>query len=101
MSADLVGTTAIVTGGARGIGAATVESLAKAGSRVLVLDIDGREAEAVAQRTGGVGYQVDARDSSALERFFDRLPAGRRRELRNSSESRRAGRCPAEAGPWP
>ena len=73
--ADLTGTTGIVTGGARGIGAATVELLAKAGCRVWVLDIDGVEASSVAQRVGGIAHQVDARDAVALERFFQGLDA--------------------------
>src|SRR5262245_38600092 len=36
---ELDGTGALVTGGASGIGAATVESLRKAGARVAVLDL--------------------------------------------------------------
>lgn len=73
MPADLTGATAIVTGGAHGIGAATVESLARAGCRVLVLDIDGDEASVVAGRVNGAAYQVDACDGVALERFFRHL----------------------------
>jgi len=41
----LTGKLAIVTGGARGIGAGIVRALAAQGARVAVLDLDGAEAE--------------------------------------------------------
>src|SRR5690349_20056808 len=44
----LMGKTAIVTGGARGIGAGIARVLASQGARVAVLDLDGAEAEKTA-----------------------------------------------------
>src|SRR3954447_12357545 len=47
------GKTAIVTGGARGIGRAIVERLASEGSNVLIADIDEATGKAVAAEIGG------------------------------------------------
>ena len=60
-SRPLDGKVALVTGGARGIGAATARALAREGARVVVLDRPGDEAEAarVAQEVGGVPLMVD------------------------------------------
>jgi 3-oxoacyl-[acyl-carrier protein] reductase len=54
---------ALVTGGARGIGAAVSRELARAGARVAVNYRSGREAaEAVAQEIGGIAVQADVSD---------------------------------------
>lgn len=42
----------LVTGGASGLGKATVERFVKNGGRVVVLDIQGARAQEVAQRLG-------------------------------------------------
>ena len=57
----------VVTGGARGIGAAIADELARHGARLAILDLDGAAAEARAtelQRGGAVahGYQCDVSD---------------------------------------
>ena len=57
---DLKGKTAVVTGGAKGIGAATVKLFEKAGARVHVLDI-----------ASGVDVTDEARVKSAFERIGD------------------------------
>jgi NAD(P)-dependent dehydrogenase (short-subunit alcohol dehydrogenase family) len=49
----LDGKVAIVTGAAKGIGAAIVEACAREGARVAALDLDGAGAEALAARRGG------------------------------------------------
>ena len=57
----LDGKVALVTGAARGIGAATARALAREGARVVVLDRPGDEAHAakVAQEVGGLPLMVD------------------------------------------
>ncbi|WP_405497015.1 3-hydroxybutyrate dehydrogenase [Nocardia sp. NBC_00511] len=63
----LKGRTALVTGGASGIGAACARELAACGARVIVADIDGEGAERVAGEIDGHAWQVDLLDVSALE----------------------------------
>ena len=53
---------ALVTGGARGIGEATARALAEAGAEVIVADIEGPRAEAVARRIGGHAVACDVSD---------------------------------------
>ena len=56
----------IVTGAARGIGAAIAERFAVDGAAVAVLDRDGEGATAVAARVGGVAVTVDLADPQAV-----------------------------------
>jgi len=48
----LAGKVAVVTGGASGIGLATVRRFAAEGARVMIGDVDGQEAFDVASRLG-------------------------------------------------
>jgi NAD(P)-dependent dehydrogenase (short-subunit alcohol dehydrogenase family) len=70
---------AIVTGGARGIGAGIARCLAAEGARVALIDIDGPDAEAMAAALGGetIGLAADAsRDvemAAATERAVERF----------------------------
>ena len=59
MSEDLAGRTAVVTGGASGIGEACAIRLAAAGASVVVADINLGAAEAVAALLGGRAFEVD------------------------------------------
>ncbi|MEU4014284.1 3-hydroxybutyrate dehydrogenase [Microbacterium sp. NPDC028030] len=63
---DLRGRRALVTGGASGIGAACVREFAGAGARVIVADVDGDAAHALAAEVGGEAWQVDLSDAAAL-----------------------------------
>jgi NAD(P)-dependent dehydrogenase (short-subunit alcohol dehydrogenase family) len=56
----LVDQVAIVTGGARGIGGATARRLAEEGARVLVVDVDGDEAQRNVERIRATGGQAEA-----------------------------------------
>lgn len=61
---------ALVTGGSRGIGAATALALAERGWTVHVNYIEQKEkAEAVAKRTGGIAVQADVADQQQVERM--------------------------------
>jgi NAD(P)-dependent dehydrogenase (short-subunit alcohol dehydrogenase family) len=78
---SLADRTAVVTGGARGIGAAICLRLAEAGARVVVADLDEDVARSVAeslQRAYGhaaIGEQVDVADEASVERLADRAVA--------------------------
>ncbi|MFI5084831.1 MAG: 3-hydroxybutyrate dehydrogenase [Actinomycetales bacterium] len=63
----LAGRTALVTGGASGIGAAVVRRLSAAGARVTIADLDGGAAAALAAEVGGTAWTVDLSDTAALE----------------------------------
>lgn len=63
---DLSGRRALVTGGASGIGAACVRSLAAAGAHVIVADLDGDAASTLASEVGGEAWRVDLTDTAAL-----------------------------------
>ncbi|GAB4587024.1 3-hydroxybutyrate dehydrogenase [Nocardia sp. IFM 10818] len=63
----LAGRSALVTGGASGIGAACARELAARGVAVTVADIDGLGAKAVAAEIGGQAWEVDLHDVAALE----------------------------------
>ena len=70
--------TAIVTGGARGIGAATAERLARDGNAVAVIDLDESAcAETVGRiRSAGgtaIAIEADVADTAAVERAIDRV----------------------------
>jgi len=62
------GRRAFVTGGARGIGAAIATRLAAEGAEVVVGDLDGTAAEALAARIGARAVTIDVADVAAAER---------------------------------
>jgi 3-oxoacyl-[acyl-carrier protein] reductase len=69
---------AVVTGGGRGIGAATSKRLAEAGAFVAVVDQDAGGATRTAKEIGVAGgealhFQADVTDSFAIERLFDQV----------------------------
>jgi 3-hydroxybutyrate dehydrogenase len=67
MTSDLDGRTALVTGGAGGIGLACVCALAAAGAKVHVVDIDGERTEAVAAEVGGWAHVADLTDPGTID----------------------------------
>src|SRR6202049_5384345 len=64
--------TAIVTGGASGIGKATCEGLARDGYRVAIVDRDELGAHAVPEAIGGSAFACDVTDERAVATTFDR-----------------------------
>ncbi len=69
---------ALVTGGARGIGFAIAEELARRGASVAVCDIDGAQAEASAARLAELGVRtlagkVDVSDAAQFEAFMEKV----------------------------
>jgi 3-oxoacyl-[acyl-carrier protein] reductase len=69
---SLEGKTALVTGGSRGIGAAIVRELARAGASVVVgYRSGGEEAEAIAGEVGGRALQADVADPAEARRLVE------------------------------
>ncbi|MYQ98249.1 MULTISPECIES: 2,3-dihydro-2,3-dihydroxybenzoate dehydrogenase [unclassified Streptomyces] len=66
---ELAGRLALVTGAARGIGAAVAEELAARGARVLATDVDGAAVAALSARHEGriTGRVLDVTDAAAVE----------------------------------
>lgn len=61
------GQAAIVTGGASGLGGATVDLLAKAGAKVTIFDLNAELGEARAKEIGGKFIKVNVTDESEVE----------------------------------
>ena len=66
----LEGRSALVTGGASGIGAATTRRLAAEGARVVVADIDPAGAQAVADAIGATAIAFDLGEPADVERLI-------------------------------
>jgi len=60
------GMSAIVTGGASGLGAATTERLAADGLNVVVFDLDSAQGSAQAEKVGGTFIQVDVAEPDSV-----------------------------------
>jgi NAD(P)-dependent dehydrogenase (short-subunit alcohol dehydrogenase family) len=68
---DLRDRVALITGGARGIGFATGEALARRGASIALVDLDGGEVADAAGRLGrdrAIGLVADVTDAAAIER---------------------------------
>ncbi|EXG81170.1 SDR family NAD(P)-dependent oxidoreductase [Cryptosporangium arvum] len=64
---DINGASAIVTGGASGIGAAAARQLAAKGATVVVADLQAEKGEALAKEIGGVFLTVDVTDTDQIK----------------------------------
>ena len=62
---DISGQSAIVTGAASGLGAATAAMLAEAGAKVAILDVNADAALAVATKIGGLALSCDVTSADA------------------------------------
>ncbi|MEL6125607.1 MAG: SDR family NAD(P)-dependent oxidoreductase [Pseudomonadota bacterium] len=67
------GITAVVTGGASGLGEASARALAAEGVRVGILDRDAERGESVAAEIGGTFAAVDVSDSASVAGALDAL----------------------------
>jgi 3-oxoacyl-[acyl-carrier protein] reductase len=77
-SRPLSGRRALVTGAARGIGAAIAETLARDGAEVVLLDVPQAKSdlEALAARLGGQALTLDIGAADASTQLLEHLPAG-------------------------
>ncbi len=77
--------TAVVTGGASGLGAATARKLAERGARVAIFDFNAQAGEALASELGGVFCRVDVTSDEDVQAGFARARAalGQERVLVN------------------
>ncbi|GAA4641101.1 SDR family NAD(P)-dependent oxidoreductase [Gordonia humi] len=64
---ELNGASAIVTGGASGIGAASARRLAARGAKVVIADLKAEDGEALAKEIDGVFVTVDVTDTAQIE----------------------------------
>lgn len=92
---------AVVTGGASGLGAATARALASKGVRVALFDLDRTRGEAVAAEIGAVFCKVDVtRDESVAAGFAAaRAANGQERILVNCAGIAPAARTLSRSGP--
>jgi len=66
---DLSGRTAVITGGASGIGRACAVRFAAAGAKPVILDLNEEAARKVAAETGGEAIGIDLGDLDAVDRL--------------------------------
>ncbi|WP_433499560.1 SDR family NAD(P)-dependent oxidoreductase [Sphaerimonospora sp. CA-214678] len=64
---DLNGASAIVSGGASGLGEATARELAGAGATVVIADLNAERGKAIADEIGGVFAQTDVSDEASVQ----------------------------------
>jgi NAD(P)-dependent dehydrogenase (short-subunit alcohol dehydrogenase family) len=72
---ELKGLSAVVTGGASGLGAATARALAAEGVKVAIFDRDPEKGEAMATEVGGVFCHVDVTDEASVDAGFEKARA--------------------------
>jgi len=67
----LNGKTALITGSARGLGAAIAEHYVEQGAQVIINDLSLAQAQATASRLGGHALACDVSDSTAVAQMFN------------------------------
>ncbi|MFC8726721.1 3-oxoacyl-ACP reductase [Streptomyces bacillaris] len=99
-AAPLAGRTALVTGAARGIGAAVASVLTRDGARVIALDVPGarEELERTAARLGATPLPLDITAPDAADRIAAAAPDGLGVLVHNAgiTRDRRLANMPAE-----
>lgn len=71
---------AVVTGGASGLGEATVRALAAQGVKVAIFDLNDAKGEKVAAELGGVFCKVDVTDDASVDAGFEKARAAHGQE---------------------
>jgi NAD(P)-dependent dehydrogenase (short-subunit alcohol dehydrogenase family) len=76
---------AVITGGASGLGAATARKLASMGAKVALFDLNAEKGEALAKELGGVFCEVNVTDDASVDAGFakSRAAIGQERILIN------------------
>lgn len=74
------GISAVITGGASGLGEATVRALAAKGAKVAIFDLNEENGEAIAQSVGGIFCKVDVTDDASVEAGFAKARAAHGQE---------------------
>ena len=76
---------AVITGGASGLGAATARALAAKGVKVAIFDLQAEKGEALAKELGGVFCEVNVTDDASVDAGFakSRAAIGQERILVN------------------
>src|SRR3954451_1282702 len=72
---DVNGVSAVVTGGASGLGEATARELARRGSKVAIFDRDTGRGETVASEFGGIFCEVDVTSDEKVKDAFEKARA--------------------------
>lgn len=70
---NLDGQIAVVTGGANGIGAGIVTSLSKAGAKVMILDINEEQGQALAEKVDGQFFKTDITNQEQVQEVIDQI----------------------------
>ncbi|MFE7461829.1 3-oxoacyl-ACP reductase [Streptomyces sp. NPDC057554] len=101
-AAPLAGRTALVTGAARGIGAAVASVLARDGARVIALDVPGvrEELARTADRLGATALPLDITAPDAAERIAAAAPDGLGVLVHNAGITRDRRLANMPAGHW-
>ncbi|WP_028933177.1 SDR family NAD(P)-dependent oxidoreductase [Pseudonocardia spinosispora] len=90
---DIAGASAIVTGGASGLGEATARRLAQRGAKVVVLDVNEDAGKVIAKEIGGDFAKADVADEAQVQAAVDAASAmGPLRVLVNAAGLGRAAR---------
>lgn len=76
MQIELAGKTALITGGASGIGRCCAQTLAQAGARIVVVDVNAEGAQETVTTLGdGLAIACDLRDAAAVAAMRDQVMA--------------------------
>ncbi len=90
---DLTEASAVITGGASGLGEASARKLAELGARCVIVDLQEEKGEAVAKEIGGIYAKADVADEEQVQAAVDAaMEMGPLRALVNGAGIGSAGR---------